>query len=370
MWMALRNTLSRLEFSPEDRNPKESNPPLKTRSRDEDDPNASLPLIQLPPELFDAIIENYRTLPSPFYHSTHRTSFPEPKYYERNDVLTALSQTCTALRGIILPRLWTRLDICRVPERVRLTWHTYTMQAIERKAAGVAVSPVRHHVRTLTLMFSKSQPEAPLAALWNMLPKLPNLQTIQVITCKTPGFAKSLTDSKLKLPNVTTLFLPTEANVFQRICPNATHVCSVGGTGAARRAALLSALTQKIEVFDGMVDWTDLKLVGRLLKNAPNLCTLELRQPYKWGQNTAPAEWKQVIPKLAPLKKLAKLILTFPAAEEGPDDAASIEAARTLMRKSIVADERQLVVRRIVAPHYFNQQKEEVLHSLTTETFC
>ncbi|KAF7377589.1 hypothetical protein MSAN_00181600 [Mycena sanguinolenta] len=335
--MPSRNTRRRLESPPADENSKESDPPSKPCLADEWDPNAGLFLVQLPPELFDAIIENYGTLPCPFFYSTH--NIPELKYYERNDALTALSQTCRALRGIILPRLWARLDICRVPERARLTWYKYTMQAIERKANGIAVSPVRHHVRMLTLMFSKSQPEAALAALWNMLPKLPNLRTIQVIICKTPGLAKSLTDSKLELPNVTTLFLPNEASFFQRICPNATHLCCVGGSGAS----LMSALTEKTEVFDGMVDWTDLKLqvVGRLLKNAPNLRTLEFRRPVNAGlgiasQNTAPAEWKQIIPKLAPLKKLTKLILTFPAAEEITDDTASIEAARTLMRKSVV----------------------------------
>ncbi|KAF8140729.1 hypothetical protein K438DRAFT_699934 [Mycena galopus ATCC 62051] len=247
------------------------------------------------------------------------------------------------------------------------------MLAIERKANGIAVSPVRHHVRTLTLMFSKSQPAAALAALWNMLPKLPNLRIIQVITCKTPGFAKSLTDSKLELPNVTTLFIPSQVSIFQRICPNATHVCCVNGSGAS----LMSALTDKTEVFDGQVDWTDLKLqvVARLVKNAPNLRTLEVRRPVNSGlgiasQNTAPPEWAQIIPKLAPLKKLTKLILTFPAAEEMPGEAASLEAARMLMRKSAAGNERQLVVRRVVAPHYTHQgQEEEVVHSSTTETF-
>ncbi|KAJ7868855.1 hypothetical protein B0H13DRAFT_2063878, partial [Mycena leptocephala] len=306
------------------------------RFENEPDPNARLHLVQLPPELFDAIIENYRTLPSTFYYDTF--DIPDLKYYERNEVLTALSQTCRTLRGVTLPRLWARLDLCRVPERARTTWYKYTMLAIERKARGISVSPVRHHVRTLTLMFSKSKPDAPLAALWSMLPKLPNLRTIQVITCKTPGFAKSLTDSKLELPNVTTLFLPTEASILQRICPNATHVRCVGGTGAA----LLSALTEKTEVFDGMVDWTDLKLVDRLVKKAPNLRKLEIRRPVNGGlgihsQDEAPSEWKQVIPKLEPLKKLAELILTFPAAEEKPNDAGSIEVARTLMRnKSVV----------------------------------
>jgi hypothetical protein len=115
------------------------------RFENEPDPNARLHLVQLPPELFDAIIENYRTLPSTFYYDTF--DIPDLKYYERNEVLTALSQTCRTLRGVTLPRLWARLDLCRVPERARTTWYKYTMLAIERKARGISVSPVRHHVR-------------------------------------------------------------------------------------------------------------------------------------------------------------------------------------------------------------------------------
>ncbi|KAJ7471346.1 hypothetical protein B0H11DRAFT_1919891 [Mycena galericulata] len=43
---------------------------------------------------------------------------------------------------------------------------------------------------------------------------------------KTPGFAKSLTDSKIELPNVTTLFILTEASVLQikKIRSNTVHI--------------------------------------------------------------------------------------------------------------------------------------------------
>ncbi|KAJ7489214.1 hypothetical protein FB451DRAFT_1125488 [Mycena latifolia] len=302
-----------------------------THSQNLPNPNPGLRLIQLPSELFDAIIENYATLPTTYYHDT--ADILEAKHYERIDALTALSQTCRALREITLPRLWARLDICRVPSRARLTWFKYTMLALERKSNGIAASPVRNHVRTLTLLFSKSNADAALAALWSMLPKLPNLRTIHVLHCKTPGFANSLADVKLQLPNVTTLFLPSEASVLQRICPNATHVRCVGGSGSS----LVSVLTTKTEAFDGMVDWTDLKLVGRLVKKAPNLRTLELRRPVHSGpgiesQSTAPAEWAQVIPKLAALKNLTELILTFPAVKENPSDPTSVTAARTLLR--------------------------------------
>ncbi|KAJ6595752.1 hypothetical protein DFH09DRAFT_146555 [Mycena vulgaris] len=330
------------------------------------DSTAGLALVHLPPELFDLIIENYTTLPPTFYYDTG--DIPDLKYYERTDALTALSQTCTALRDIALPRLWARLDICRVPQRARPTWYKYTMLALERKANGVAASPVRHHVRTLTLLFSKSKPDAALAALWNMLPKLPNLRTIHVITCKTPGFAKSLGNTKLELPNVAMLVLPNEASALQRMCPNATHIRCVGGSGAA----LLSALTPNTTVFDGMADWTDPKLVDRLVKNAPNLRTLELRRPVNWGlgidsQNTAPPEWAQRIPVLARLTKLSTLILTFPAADEKSGDAPTITAARALLRDS--GGEKRLVVRRVIARHYTNEYEADFVHGEVTEVF-
>ncbi|KAJ7779256.1 hypothetical protein B0H16DRAFT_1502062 [Mycena metata] len=348
----------------------DSAPATVTRSENGPDQNANLRLVQLPPELFDAIIEHYVTLPSTFYYDTQ--NIPELKYYERNDALTALSQTCRVLRQITLPRLWERLDMCRIPERNRQTWYNYVMLAIARKANGISDSPVRHYVRILTVMFSKSQPDAPLAALWKMLPQLPNLRMIHVINLKTPGFAKSLADSKLKLPNVRTLFLPTEGCVFQRICPNATHIRCVGGGGMA----LTSEVTDKTEVFDGMVDWKDLKLVDRLVKRAPNLRKLEIRRPVNWGlginsQNEAPAQWAQVIPRLAPLQHLTDLILTFPAAEEKPGDAGTIAAGRQLMQgKTAVKGKRRLTIRRVVARHYSNPGSEEdVLHSRVVETF-
>ncbi|KAJ7182809.1 hypothetical protein C8R43DRAFT_1101082 [Mycena crocata] len=344
----------------------------ESRSDNEPNPNACLALAQLPPELFDAIIENYETLPSTFYYDT--SDIPELRYYERNDALTALSQTCRALREITLHRLWARLDICRVPEKARRSWYKYVMRALERKANGILASPVRHHVRTLTLLFSKSDPESALVALWNMLPKLPNLRKIHVINCNTPGFAKSLQDAKLTLSGVTTLFVPTKASVFQRICPNATHIRCVGGPGTP----LLSALSSKVEVFDGMVDWADSNVVrSGIVKNAPNLPnlrTLELRRPVNSGlgimsQNEAPAEWAQVIPKLAALKGVSNLILTFPSADEKPGDAASIAAARVFLRRSDFSGERKLVIRRVVAPHYTNDHKTDFLHSSTMETF-
>ncbi|KAF8201310.1 hypothetical protein K438DRAFT_1932977 [Mycena galopus ATCC 62051] len=349
-------------------NTEENVPPIPRSALD---PNAGLPILRLPVELFDAIIENYAILPST--HTINIASnFPHAKYYERNDALTALSQTCTALRDITLPRLWERLDMSRVPERARGgTSLKCVMQAMERKANGIAVSRVRHYVRTLTILFTKSQSDEPLAALWAMLPKLPNLRTIHILVCKIPYITKLFTGSwHLELPNVTALFIPGDASILQRVCPNATHVRCTGGNGGT----LISGLTDKTEVFDGVVDWMNLPnlgLVDRLVEKAPNLRRLELKRPDTWPRyDDVPAAWKEIIPKLAPLKKLVELILTFPSAEDKPGNAALIERARTLMRnKPAVAGGRRLILRHVVAPRYSDYGKADVMTSCVTETF-
>ncbi|KAJ7769683.1 hypothetical protein DFH07DRAFT_938232 [Mycena maculata] len=346
----------------------------------EPNPNAGVPLLQLSTELFDKIFADYSTIPDAFYINTH-SLHDLSKFFERTDALTALSQTCRAMRDITLPRLWTRLDICRITDPVQISqWYEtpIIMAALERKASGIAVSIVRQHVQTLTLLLSSHEPDAPLTALWNMLPKLPNLRKIQLLAsaCGTEVLKKTLGNAKLELPNVTTLFLEDgNAEFFQRICPNTTHIRCVAEFVEGSGGDLLLALTPKTERLDGMIDWRDLSLVDRLVANAPNLRTLEIRRPVDaelriFSQDKAPAEWAQMIPKLVSLKHLAELVLTFPGEHEAADDAASIAAARMLMRTSRVAGPRRLVIRCVIAPHYVeNDYITDFLQSSTTETF-
>ncbi len=116
-----------------------------------------------------------------------------------------------------------------------------------------------------------------------------------------------------------------------------------------------------------MSDDSVLLLVGEylnlrvgLVKSAPSsLHTVEIRRPVCEGlgissQDTAPAEWANIIPKLVQLKSLKTLIVTFPKATEEPmSDQGTVDAAtkvmRTLKRKG---EETKLIVRRIQAPHY------------------
>ncbi|KAJ6551331.1 hypothetical protein B0H19DRAFT_1073052 [Mycena capillaripes] len=202
------------------------------------------------------------------------------------------------------------------------------MPAIERKVNGIAVLPCG-------IMFAgKSKPAVRLAALWKMLPKLPNLRTIPGHHLQDSGFAKSLTDSKLELPNVTALFLPRVVSVFQRICTNATHVYCVGGNGAA----LLSGLTDKTEYPADQFD----QPIWKRRQNGAEFLHAWAPAPRQLGARHHAAVRHHLNGSksfLLALKQLTELILTCPAAEENPGDVASIEAARTLLQKSTISGE-------------------------------
>ncbi len=107
------------------------------------------PLASIPPELFDEIMSYFPILPLTWYYGTSPTKVPDLRFFERTYILRVLSLTCKALRRITLPRLWSRLDTCCVPENWRRVWYKYVMQALKRKADGVAAADpsLRVHVR-------------------------------------------------------------------------------------------------------------------------------------------------------------------------------------------------------------------------------
>ncbi|PSR71359.1 hypothetical protein PHLCEN_2v12771 [Hermanssonia centrifuga] len=216
-----------------------------------------------------------------------------------------------------------------------------------------------------------------MPAITTLLSALPALHTIQILSCKIAGDFKNAV-TYLSLPTVHTLIIPTDANALVRACPNVKHVRCAGGHGSALVGSLKGS---ECETLDGMIDWVkDRKVTERLVKSVPLLHTLEIRRPVNRGlgilsQNTAPAQWAQVIPSLAGLKQLRVLILTFPRRDEVPSDRASIDAARDVLRNSELGGEKKLIIRRIEAPHYENNPPHDpdkdldLLLSESTEIF-
>ncbi|PBK62070.1 hypothetical protein ARMSODRAFT_964447 [Armillaria solidipes] len=326
-------------------------------------------LATFPPELLSEIFSHLQQLPLTFYYDTYCLSTGiDSRWAERNKSIRALSQTCRALKDALQPWVWQRIDCCFIPETAQSLWYKFVMENLQRKAEGMKSMPleIRQSVRIITILTSKYCVDETFSALRGLLEVLPQLQTIQVLHCKAPGaFSKAL--KGLAISTVTTLVTPTEtANVLTLACPNTTHIRCAGGIGGSVVGGL--RCIKKCQILDGMIDWVkDLKLVDRLVKNAPSvLHTLEIRRPVNNGlgilsQSTAPTEWVQVIPKLSHLKGLRKLVLTFPKSEEEPSDVASIHAAKKVM-KGLASSSRTtttLIVRRVIAPHYSHQLSKE-----------
>ncbi|CAL1702731.1 unnamed protein product [Somion occarium] len=329
------------------------------------EPPAQIPaLAKLPAELFDEIISYLRVLPLSFYYDTYydkaRGNLPHPQFRERTDALRALSATCRALRDISYHRLWSRLDICWVPSEEAGTWYKYVMQSLQTKSKGVVSSSdyLKESIRDL-------------------LEALPNLSTIQVITCRIPGDFGRATQG-LSCPNVRTVVIPTDCHAVLKACPNTMHVRCAGGSGVTLIGSLKFS---KCETLDGMINWVkDMKTVDRLIKNAPNLRKIEIRRPVCFGlgimsQNKAPEQWSLVISKLSGLPKLRVIVLSFPGLEELPSDLVSIQKAREVLRKSKLQEERKLIVRRVIAQHYASpsdnkdHQVGDIVHRYEEEIF-
>ncbi|KAK0471504.1 hypothetical protein IW261DRAFT_1612060 [Armillaria novae-zelandiae] len=324
-------------------------------------------LATFPPELLSEIFSHLQQLPLTFYFVTSYVRIRiNHRYAERNKSIRALSQTCRALKDVLQPWVWQRLDCCFMPETARSTWHNYAMENLQRKAEGMKSMPVeiQRNVRIITIILSTHRVAETFPALRGLLEALPQLQTIHVLKCDSPVlFSKAL--NGLLIPTVKTLVTPTEtAKGLTLACPNTTHIRCAGGVGGSVVQGLKSV--KKCQILDGTIDWvTDLKLVDRLVENAPStLHTLEIckRENRRLGiHNVAPAQWVQVIPKLSRMKGLRKLILTFPKSEEEPSDVASVNAAKELM-KGLASSSRaatMLIVRCTITPHSSHQLSEE-----------
>ena len=117
----------------------------------------------------------------------------------------------------------------------------------------------------MTFTLAKSNIVDTMPSIPKLLTALPNLRTIQILSCKIPGDLKAVM-SCLALPTVRVLVLPSDANSLVKACPNVHHVRCAGGNGSALIGALKGT---KCEILDGMIDWVkDLKLVDRTCRGS------------------------------------------------------------------------------------------------------
>ena len=235
---------------------------------------ASIPkFATLPSELIDEIFSYFTVLPLIWYQDTSLGGYPNTSYFERTKTLRIVASTCRAMRLVALPRLWSRIDACYVPERSRGTWYKYVMEQLKRKATGVenmdegirdyvrravflisVFKPpltIRHTLRTLAFMVTKADIKSTVAYLPRLLVSLRSLHTIHILSLRVTRDFKAAV-SNLTLPSVRTLVIPTDANQLVKACPNVTHVRCSCGDGSALIAALKDS---KCTTLDGMIDW-------------------------------------------------------------------------------------------------------------------
>ncbi|KAJ7574461.1 hypothetical protein C8J56DRAFT_472806 [Mycena floridula] len=292
---------------------------------------SSIRLLSLPVELFELVLDNFQGFPS---ETWLHVSYPDQALQERTLAFRALSQTCKALRQVMLHRLWENLETIWVPVRAKGIWHKYVMQALKRKADAVVKSDVRHLVRTLTVMFTNSNATETLASFTGLLKALPNLQKLHVLSSgRAKEFNKAV--SGLLLPTVKTLYIPDTASGLLRACPNVTHIRNVQGLGSPILGPALKGL--KFEVIDGKF-WWDNKEFDRFFKHAKYLREIEFAEIP--GNHCGP--WKDCIEKLGNLSNISTIRLTYGTE---PVDLAAVEAARKVLRESKAAGQKHLVVK-------------------------
>ena len=161
------------------------------------------------------------------------------------------------------------------------------------------------------------------------LPNLPNLHTIQLLACKKPG---EISDAlaKCKLASVRTVSIDPDAHAIARCCPNATRVLCTSGASTTMINALRT--TPKITHFGGYFNWSTMTAktsakgtvprclpskfqrltdafppVSALVKHAPNLTSLDLRET----QNSGGAHYTDILDIFAQLQHLRHLTISI-----------------------------------------------------------
>ncbi|PBK85878.1 hypothetical protein ARMGADRAFT_1169357 [Armillaria gallica] len=304
-----------------------------------------------PPELLSEIFSHLQQLPLTFYYDTYYLQAGiDNRWAERNKNIRVLSQTCRALKDAFQPWVWHRIDYCFIPETAQSLWYKYVMENLRRKAEGMKSMPLEilRSVRIITIVTSKHCVDETFTAFvdsWRFCRSAQGLGHSDRDHLGDTNGDGERADLGMSEYNTHTVCWRYWGSV-------------VGGLKSIKKSQIL----------DGMIDWVkDLKLVDRLVKNAPSTFhTLEIRRPVNsclgiLSQNTAPTQWVQVIPKVSRLTGLRKLVLTFPKSEEEPSDVASIDAAKKVMMglASSSGAATTLIVRRVIAPHYSHQLGEE-----------
>ncbi|TEB36835.1 hypothetical protein FA13DRAFT_1727208 [Coprinellus micaceus] len=307
------------------------------KSSGEDPSNGQRGLIRLPPELIAKVLENYRSIGN-FTTRTHRPDSGDTEkevdlladepvlkrvYLERPDTLRALSQTCVAYRGVFLPLLFERLEVCVTtrPGNPTKAFYRHISETMQRKCSGLAERPdLSEMVAKAHVSFTKQNADKVLPTFLRCLENLPNLHTIKVVFAPLSMTTTiKNTFEKVSLPTIRTVVVPAYCHEILRACPEVRSVWCMEEDGGKLVAALGKGKCGKVEELRGCS--LTPHMMKRLVKIAPNLRIIEINE----GE---PDD------NLATLKSFKQLHTIDVARSDANSEKATIESARAILKTS------------------------------------
>ncbi|CAE6398930.1 unnamed protein product [Rhizoctonia solani] len=218
--------------------------------------NSSRGFLALPNELISQIISYFPEIKTAhiLMNPTFIGNWENPEnYFERFNVLRALSQLCRLSRIIYLPLLWERFQVCLATDPDG-QWFRSIGLAIERKSKGMLESPhLWPYVRVVTVSLSRFQTSKVLPPFVALLGVLPNVHTLEV------PHAHSQITKALKaafggnvFSSIQKIILPTCAHEILRCCPEVREVTCNEDDGGRLVSALVHHGCRKLEVLRGV----------------------------------------------------------------------------------------------------------------------
>ncbi|KAJ1311876.1 hypothetical protein OPQ81_010335 [Rhizoctonia solani] len=211
-------------------------------------------------------------------------------YFERFNVLRALSQLCRLAREIYLPLLWERFQVCLITN-TKGQWFRSIGQAMERKSKGLLKS--KHlwpYVKVVTVTLTRFQTSSVLPPFVKLLGALPNVHTLEIPHAHSEMTAalKEAFEGNI-FPSIERVILPTCAHEILRCCPEVREVTCNEDDGGRLVSALVYNGCKKLEVLRGISAGP--MLMKRLSAASPPLRCVGIAK-IRWPrsiENTIPA---------------------------------------------------------------------------------
>ncbi|KAJ7153076.1 hypothetical protein C8R43DRAFT_1002838 [Mycena crocata] len=234
----------------------------------------SLP--DLPTELLMEMVKYYPELLLEIDANIHGVASEQ---LSGNDALRALSQTCSRLRDVFLPVLWSRVYACFTARNRPKRKPKRRAKMLERRMLGIQKTPhVVPYIQTLSVTMEECdmgnwEPVAQFIRVLNLLPDLRQLTIIRPQTGMVPVIATSCKDKIF--PSVVGLAIPDILAPILHCFPNVQTLTSAQLYRPSSNH-LLDAAKGLEHIHTVNLPVVTKEIVNRLRDNIPNVKRLSL----------------------------------------------------------------------------------------------